>query len=145
METSFTFFVPDLAVSGTKKVIAGSKYLFRTQKSPYWHGKSNQVFLGTKSPVSKIKVASYETTSYLFGCRTRIRTLTNGVRDRCATVTQFGNEFYNSEIIAKQILKINMEISLFYRLERRHCPDLGQFFPYFAHIFIYWHLICGVS
>ena len=51
----------------------------------------------------------------LFGCRTRIRTLTNGVRDRCATVTQFGNAFFNSRIIAKPILKINTEKILFHR------------------------------
>ena len=29
------------------------------------------------------------------GCRTRIRTLTSGVRGRCATVTPFGNAFCN--------------------------------------------------
>lgn len=32
------------------------------------------------------------------GCRTRIRTLTNGVRDRCATVTQFGNFLQRNEL-----------------------------------------------
>ena len=43
------------------------------------------------------------TTAVLIGCRTRIRTLTNGVRDRCATVTQFGNAVFQLTNYSKAI------------------------------------------
>ncbi len=58
----------------------------------------------------KTKTANVIKTSAVLdqvGCRTRIRTLTNGVRDRCATVTQFGNAFSNFGIIANRFPKIN--------------------------------------
>ncbi len=60
------------------------------------------------------------------GCRTRIRTLTNGVRDRCATVTQFGNAFYNSGIIANRNPKINIINKSFDAASKVSSPDRSQ-------------------
>ena len=34
---------------------------------------------------------------------------------------------------------------LFYRFQRRHRSDLGQFLSYFAHVFIDRHFVCRVS
>ena len=80
--------------------------------------------------------------------------MTNGVRDRCATVTQFGNAFYNSGIIAKPFLKINTVGNSFWKaqkvlfrhgLQGRHGSDLGQFLSDFAHILIDRHLVGRIA